>query len=200
MEVDQLPACLAEAGISSKVAEAAAAAIENEEESHGSGAEDAHAMEERAMNEIREAEAMEMDLADREAQDEDEEVEELLVFSGDEDDLELLDLAPTKYFRVKDFCHRESYRHLAAQGLAEVPPGCMISYHKTSRTWQGYFAGKSCGLTFTHGGRTKRTEVESLWYVLVGLAERHCEQNKRDRLWAAQLANLKKVGHTVAKL
>eukprot|EP00435_Cladocopium_sp_Y103_P040476 s2993_g11.t1 len=192
MEVDQLPACLAEAGISSKVAEAAAAAMENEEKSHGSEAEDGHAMEERAMNEIREAEAMEMDLADREAQDEDEEVEELLVFSGDEDDLELLDLAPTKYSRVKDFCHRESYRHLAARGLSQVPPGCMIAYHKTSRTWQGYFEGKSCGLTFTHGGRTNRTEVESLWSVLVGLAERHCEKNTRDRLWASQLANLKK--------
>jgi len=183
-EVDMLPAVLADGGVAEGLAERF---IDRGEEDSESG-EDAEI--DGREQEGREMEHMEGQM-DR---------EEVLVLSGDEEDLEGFELETHKFIRVKNFCRREVYRRFDAQGLASVPPGCMISYHNPSCTWQGYYKKSSCGLTLTHSSRTKRSEGECLWGVLLGLAERHCSDNPRDRLWAAQLAKLRDFGLTVAKM
>eukprot|EP00438_Fugacium_kawagutii_P020979 Skav216151 [mRNA] locus=scaffold3056:86003:94647:- [translate_table: standard] len=192
---DSLPALIAEGGVSSTAFQAAFKADDpqpfkdddNQEGEEGDQEVDPKEQQEREMEEL-----------EKNQDNEESGAEELLVQSGDEDDIQGLPVE--KFVRVKNFCHRESWRHLEVQGLAQIPPGSMISYHSTTRTWQGYFDGVSTGLSCTHSGTTNRTEIESLWTVLLRLAERHCEKNPRDRLWAMQRNKLHSVGLTVAKL
>lgn len=179
--VDELPPVLAEAGASAEVAEAVLQGSGEDSESEA----DAEVQEKKAM----EDQENEIDCH-----------EEVLVLSGDEEYLPELEMAASKMSRVKSFFHREAFRKLESQGLTEIPPGCIISYHGTTRTWQGYFQGKSLGLSSTHGGSTKRSEEESLLFVLLKLAERHVSMNEKDRLWRAQLSKLKAVSLSVAKL
>jgi gluconate kinase len=177
-------ALLSEAGVLDSVAAAVLEVGEDEDEGQ-SGEEEAFEQEQKALEE------REKEIAS--------EAEEVLVLSDDEEDLEVLQLEISSFKRVKDFAHREAYRKLHDRGLAEVPPGCSIAYHKTSRQWQGYYAGRSCGLCHTHGGRAQRSEAECLFAVLLGLAEKHVAEKPRDRLWAVQLAKLEKFGLTEAK-
>lgn len=193
---DSLPALLADGEVSSTAFQAAFEADDHhppkdDQEDDQDGDQDDQEVDPK-MQQEREMEELEKN------QDEESEGEELLVQSGDEGDVEKLQVA--KFVRVKNFCHRESWRHLEVQGLAQIPPGAMISYHSTTRTWQGYFDGVSTGLSCTHSGTTNRTEIESLWTVLLRLAEKHCEKYPRDRLWASQRNKLNSVGLTIAKL
>lgn len=179
--VDELPPMLAEAGASAEVAQAVLQGSGEDSESEA----DADVQEQKAMEE----KENEIDCH-----------EEVLLLSGDEEYLPELEMATSNMSRVKNFFHREAFRKLETQGLTQIPPGCVISYHKSTRTWQGYFEGKSIGLSSTHGGSTKRSEEESLLFVLLQLAERHVSRNEKDRLWKAQLSKLKTVSLTVAKL
>ncbi len=188
-EMDVLPPILADSGVADGLGHALVNREGQEEEASESGEDgeiDGREQEEREMEQME----VQMDSIG----------EEVLVLSGDEEDLDGFELETHKFTRVKNFCHREVYRKFDAQGLASVPPGCLISYHAVSQTWQGYYKKSSCGLTLTHSSKTKRSEGECLFGVLLGLAERHCSDNPRDRLWARQLVNLRNFGLTVAKM
>ena len=124
--------------------------------------------------------------------------EEILSYSSEE---EMAKQCATSHFsRVKTFDHREEWRALTARGATNLPPETFLGYHATSRTWQGYFGGKSIGLTKTHGGRTNRTAGEALLSVIQGLVERRCGKFPRDKMWAEQLKKLNKTSLTIAKL
>lgn len=184
-KTDLLPKALAESGVSDAAGQAAMQA--DAEETSDSGCDD---VENGREQQERELERMEKSLM------EESEGEELLIMSGDEDDIEAFqtEKPDSKFARVKDFFHRQVYKDMEAKGLTMVPPQSILSYHKTTCTWQGYFQGKSVGLTFRHDGKQNRDESECLWAVLKGLAERHCELNPRDKLWQAQLRKLKDMG------
>ena len=186
LEEESLPDFLSTAGVAKGVADALADGDDDESE-NGFSESEAVCQQHREMEE----EEKNIVMSD---------TEEVLILSGDEEDLENLEPVASHCTRVKDFCHRDAFKKLQNQGLTLVPPGAVLSYHKTSCCWQGYFDGRSCGLSSTHGGRLGRSEGESLHFVLRGLAEKYCEKNPRDRLWAAQLGKLNKVGLTVANL
>ena len=125
--------------------------------------------------------------------------EEILACSSEEEII-ARDLGLEKFVRVKDFHHREEYRALQARDAVQVPPGSFISYHKSTRCWQGFFENSSAGLGFTHGGQTNRSPAEALLAVIQGLLEKHCAKCPRDKLWAKQLEAVKKISLTVAKI
>ncbi|CAK9060756.1 unnamed protein product [Durusdinium trenchii] len=185
-----VPDCLASGGISGSF-EAFAKRQEdgdNEEEEDDGQQEDVGALQEQMVLEAGEADAL-----------------QILAFSDEEEDLKdlvLTNLSGSKpaIQRVKDFASREAYTYFEKDNLTQIPPNSCIGYHKTTRTWQGYFERSSVGLTFTHGGSTSRSEKEALLAVLVGLAQKHCDKYTRDRLWASQLEKLKKVSSTQAVL
>ena len=121
---------------------------------------------------------------------------EVMALSDDEQDLQEVMLGAGAVRRVKDFFNRPAYQHLESKGLAQVPPGTYIGYHKTSRSWQGFFQNGSVSLT--HDGTTGRNEKEALLGVLLGLAEWYCAKHARDRLWGKHLQTLRHVSATEA--
>lgn len=61
--------------------------------------------------------------------------------------------------RVKDFFHRSSFQALETKGLVLVPNhvhGVFLSYHKSTRCWQGFYPGRRSGLGYCWGGSTGR--------------------------------------------
>ena len=89
--------------------------------------------------------------------------EDDLEFCGNTSDEEMMaEVAPENGFkRVKDFFHREAYKKLDAKGLALIPnhlPGVLLSFHKTTNTWQGYYPKPAVPvqMSFTFGGTTNR--------------------------------------------
>lgn len=116
--------------------------------------------------------------------------EEIMYYTDEEAALE----PAGKHTRVKSFNHRESYLALEKQGVTLLPGGSIhLGYHQTSRTWQGYYAGRSAGLSFTHDGSTNRTEKEALLLVIHGLLKKYCEEHPRDRIWLLQLEKVEKL-------
>ena len=82
-------------------------------------------------------------------------------FAGDSSDEEMImELAPPEgYKRVKNFNHREAYKHLESKDLTAIPtqiPGVTLSFHKLTRSWQGYFPGSTQQMSFSFAGTTKR--------------------------------------------
>lgn len=72
--------------------------------------------------------------------------------------------------RVKAFSNREAYKKIEALGLASIPshrPGVHLSFHASTRTWQGFYPMVKSGLSFTFGGSTNRAWVDDfLVFVL----------------------------------
>ena len=61
--------------------------------------------------------------------------------------------------KVKSFHHRPEWKKLESNGLTMLPvhhTGLYISFHSTSRTWQGFYPNVKSGLAFTFGNTTKR--------------------------------------------
>ena len=194
---EMLPAFLATAGLS---AEAAAKAFrefeeDKEEDEAGSGAGDAadladtwpHDEERQLQDEEMERQEAEMDDIEMMAGTSDEEMACICLDKGQ------------SMHRVKDFHHRPEYRALEARTAVQVPPGCYLGYHKTTRTWQGFFSGTKSGPALTHDGSTNRSAGEALIGVVEKLIEKYLETH-RDVLWNVQLAHVRKVMSTVAKL
>ncbi|CAK9115304.1 unnamed protein product [Durusdinium trenchii] len=128
-------------------------------------------------------------------------LEEILAFSDEEEGL--AEVIPSgKYVAVKSFHHRPVFKSLEEKGLTHLPQGGVhISYHKTSRTWSGYYPGReSSGLCYTHGGKTKRTEGEALVKAIKGVLSAHLEKYPRDRMWRAQYDKVVKYEATCASL
>lgn len=68
-----------------------------------------------------------------------------------------------------------------------------LGYHKTTRTWQGFYEKNSAGLCFTHSDATGRSEGEALIMVIKRLVEKHLASFPKDRLWAHQLMKVDQV-------
>ena len=112
---------------------------------------------------------------------------EVLGFSDEEENMQSM-MEGTGFIRVKNFNHREAYRKLQSLNLTLLPQGGIhLSYHCSTRTWTGYYPEvKAKELCFTHGGRTLRTEAESLLLVIRNLLKLHTERFPRDALWRGQ--------------
>ena len=112
---------------------------------------------------------------------------EVLGFSDEEENMQSM-MEGTGFIRVKNFNHREAYRKLQSLNLMLLPQGGVhLSYHCSTRTWTGYYPEvKAKELCFTHGGRTLRTEAESLLLVIRNLLKLHTERFPRDALWRGQ--------------
>ena len=82
---------------------------------------------------------------------------EVLANSSDEDMPEIVGCEKVK--RVKAFHHREAFQKLEKEGLTMIPThrhGVYLSFHQTSRTWQGFYPHVTSGLSYTFGGKTNR--------------------------------------------
>ena len=81
--------------------------------------------------------------------------------ASDEEEVSKLFEPGEKFTKVKAFCYRDEYKKLQDKGLTMLPthiPGVFLSFHKGTRTWQGFFPGvSSCGFTF--GGTTNRSSA-----------------------------------------
>lgn len=184
-------------GLAGGVADAAVAALASDDIADDQDDQDDECEEQQGVHEIDEADLQEQEHMEMVEADEASDAEEILYYSSEE---ETVKKCATHFSRVKTFNHREEWRALEARGGTDIPPGALLGYHATSRTWQGYWEGKSIGLTRTHGGRTNRTAGEALLQVIQGLVERHCNQHPRDKIWAAQQTKLQKISLTIAKL
>ena len=83
---------------------------------------------------------------------------EVLANSSDEDMPEIVGCEKVK--RVKAFHHREAFQKLEKEGLTMIPThrhGVHLSFHQTSRTWQGFYPHVTSGLSYTFGGKTNRS-------------------------------------------
>ena len=92
-----------------------------------------------------------------EAEAEDQDEAEIWANTSDEDAvMEIESALPAKHLaRVKNFDHREAFVKLTARGLTMLPThksGVFLSYHKTSKTWQGYYPNCDKQMAFTFGG------------------------------------------------
>ena len=108
---------------------------------------------------------------------------EILAFSDDE--IMIGEDAP-KHKKIKSFMHRESYKRLAARGLAHLPTtlaGLSLGCHSTSQQWQRYFPGIHTGLCYNWGGRTGRTEIQALAMVLKALLQAFVHRHPREGMW-----------------
>lgn len=116
---------------------------------------------------------------------------EVLADTSDEDMVK--ETVTTMHTRVKSFFHREAFKKLSDRGLTELPcmPGVLISYHSTSRSWQGYFPGCHEGLSMTWGGRTLRSESEALIRVIKKILQCYVDKFPKDKLWNKQLEKVK---------
>eukprot|EP00438_Fugacium_kawagutii_P027954 Skav221179 [mRNA] locus=scaffold5346:11435:12448:+ [translate_table: standard] len=132
---DMLPMFLANAGVSAAVAEAALQDFHEHEEK----GEDSDASQEVPDGEAQQQEALEQ----LEKEEGDSGAEEFAAGSSEEEVVrELAEHEEVR--RVKDFNHRPEYRALSARGAVMLPPGSFVSYHKSSRQWQGDFcAGRA---------------------------------------------------------
>ena len=102
-----------------------------------------------------------------------------------DDEAEISKSAPAST-RVKSFMHRESYKTLAKHGLADLPttlPGICIGCHATSQQWQGFFPEVHSGLSFSWGGKTRRSELEALVKVMIGMLTAYVERFPREQIW-----------------
>jgi len=137
-----------------------------------------------------------MEIAEHDPED----CEEIMAFSDEED--VLAGMAEGKFNRVKTFMHREAFKRLEERGVTILPASCgaFLGYHATTRTWQGYYQNKSIGLSFTHGGKTNRSESEALFRVIRGILQKYCEEFPRDKLWRGQLNKLLDLEATVTEL
>lgn len=84
-------------------------------------------------------------------------LEEVCYDTSDEEQIEKL--FPHGHVKVKAFMRRDEYQELKSKGLTMIPdhePGIFLSFHKTTRTWQGFYPNVSTGLSYTFGGSTKR--------------------------------------------
>ena len=109
-----------------------------------------------------------IDALEEEKQLEEEKIlEEVCCNTSDEE--EVSKLFPSEGFvKVKAFCYRDEYKKLQGQGLTMIPnhmQGIFLSFHKGTRTWQGFYPGVSTGLCYTFGGSTKRA-----WVPFYGLS------------------------------
>lgn len=188
-----LPTYLSKGKVSEEVMRAVLQEYDEDEDKENSGNEGSDAGDMEELADFMEAEALEL------MEREDSEDGEILANTSDEEALQELGQVDAR--RVKNFHHRPEYQALQARGVVELPPGCFLSYHKSSRSWQGIWPGPDQhGLSFTHDGTTKRSPGEALLCAIQALVERHTAQNPKDKLWRSQLEAIKKVGLTVAKL
>ena len=125
-------------------------------------------------------------------------LEEVLCDTEEED--ELAAAIPSGFVRVKDFMSRASWKTLDSYGLAVLPPGVSIGYHKTTRCWQAYYEGSSKDLSSTHSGTTNRTETESLFRVVRAVLEKFVGNNPKDKMWKQQLQKASDIEAKIAKL
>ena len=108
----------------------------------------------------------------------------------DTDDVQDFHLESQKVCRVKTFNTRSSWVELSELGLTSLPRhvrGCSVGCHLSTCQWQGYYPQTTKGLSFSWGGRTNRSEKESLLKVICGVLSAHVGQNPRDSMWKSQL-------------
>eukprot|EP00438_Fugacium_kawagutii_P013863 Skav228403 [mRNA] locus=scaffold3824:14733:31266:- [translate_table: standard] len=96
--------------------------------------------------------------------------------------------------KIKSFSFRPAYKKMESLGLVDLPrhiTGCSISYHASSRQWQGLYPGCSHGLTSVWGGASLRSEEEAILKVVRSVVSAHLEKYPKDKLWQKQLEKLK---------
>ena len=147
VQVDELPLCLDQG-----VASSAVASLQEGEQvkEPGSEEEDPENIANQGMLDEEEA-MLEEELG--------EDVMEDIEVMADSSDEEMLDkMMHSNFTRVKTFMHRPVYKKFEEMGIALIPShigGVFVSFHSTSRTWQGFYPGCHEGLSMTFGGRTK---------------------------------------------
>lgn len=108
-----------------------------------------------------EDEAIAMDAEEQLLEEEEIFMQEVCCNTSDEEEVSKLFEPGEKFTKVKAFCYRDEYKKLQDKGLTMLPthiPGVFLSFHKGTRTWQGFFPGvSSCGFTF--GGTTNRSSA-----------------------------------------
>ncbi|CAK9036997.1 unnamed protein product [Durusdinium trenchii] len=128
--------------------------------------------------------------------------EDVEVLADTSDEEAVKQTVSTIHTRVKSFFHRPAYKALADRGLVDLPcmSGVLLSYHSTSRCWQGYYPGCHQRLSMTWGGRTLRSEAEALIRVLIGVVRCYTDQFPKDKLWRKQLEKLQLAEASVGTL
>eukprot|EP00435_Cladocopium_sp_Y103_P046397 s787_g13.t1 len=119
-----------------------------------------------------------------------EEEEETFLLADTDDEMDVAMGLPTSTVRVKSFHMREAWQTLTARGLSDLPrhiSGCSMSYHSTSRQWQGYYPNSTETMSATWGPPGKRTEIEALLRSIRGVLQAHVSANPRDVVWKRQL-------------
>lgn len=105
-----------------------------------------------------------------------------------------------KLTKVKGFDLRPAWQALASEGLTDLPrhiKGCSVSYHSTTKQWQGHYVNSRVCMSSIWGGSSKRTEREAILRAIRGVLESHLQVYPRDSMWARQLS---KVQHAEATL
>lgn len=124
--------------------------------------------------------------------DDDENDDFVMLADSDDEPFEIPSIP--KVSKVKSFHRREAWQHLEAKGLTELPRhivGCSIGYHQTSQQWQGFYPCATHILSSSWGGKTNRTEHESLLRVIRGILECHVGACPKEKLWDRQLQKVK---------
>lgn len=105
--------------------------------------------------------------------------------------------------KVKSFNFRPAWKSLEEKGLTMLPrgvPGCSISYHATSKQWQGMYPGvhdrAAIPMSAVWGGTTRRSEPEAILRAIRGILHAHISQNPKDMLWKGQLARVEQAKAT----
>ena len=123
----------------------------------------------------------------------------VLADSDEELDMDMLDDS-VKAKKVKSFNFRAAWQKLEEKGLTMLPrgvPGCSISYHSTSRQWQGMYPGfGDHPMSAVWGGASKRTEEEAILRTIRGILHAHLQANPKDMLWKGQLARVQQAEAT----
>eukprot|EP00438_Fugacium_kawagutii_P006999 Skav233396 [mRNA] locus=scaffold1038:269473:284136:- [translate_table: standard] len=127
------------------------------------------------------------------------EPEEVLLLADSDEDLEEWGLTG-HVSRVKAFHTRQAWVELDQKGLVDLPRhirGCFISYHATSKQWQGHYPKSTVTMSSTWGEASKRTEAEAILRCVRGILQAHLHANPRDKMWERQLAKVQaaEAGH-----
>lgn len=85
--------------------------------------------------------------------------DELQIWANSSDEEAIQEIVPTGATKVKSFSHRPAFVVLEKEGLTMVPShkdGVFISFHKTTRSWQGFYPGSTLQMSFSFEGTTGR--------------------------------------------
>ena len=178
---EDVPDFLLSGGVSEE-ALAAIAAQHNDDEEQGEDQQqekdEQHDEQPGHHDEGHEQEQAHLEAMDKEISDDGSEGQEILCYTSEEE--MLTGIVQDKFQKVKDFMNRPEWKALEARDATKIPPSSFIGYHKSTRTWQGFWEGQSAGLSLTHGGTTNRSPGEALLGVILGLVQRHCKKFPRD--------------------